>query len=114
VEHDVGLFRVAGHHAVALARALHRRAPSPFLRAVVERPDSPAVVRPAKELIEQLTEREATVLTLLPTRLSNIEIAEQLGVSLNTVKTHLKHIYRKLAVTGRTEAVDEAERMRLL
>ena len=54
------------------------------------------------------------VLALLPTRLSNAEIAEQLGVSLNTIKTHLKHVYRKFDVVGRTEAVDAAERLHLL
>jgi LuxR family maltose regulon positive regulatory protein len=66
------------------------------------------------ELVEQLTDREAMVLTLLPTRLSNAEMAERLGVSLNTLKTHIKHIYRKLAVTGRSEAVITAEHLRLI
>ena len=66
------------------------------------------------KLVEQLTHREYLVLSLLPTRLSNSEIAEQLEVSLNTVKTHLKHIYRKLDVPGRREAVGSAEHLRLL
>ena len=54
------------------------------------------------------------MLALLPTRLSNAEIAERLDVSVNTVKTHLKHIYRKLDVFGRSRAVDAAERRHLL
>jgi LuxR family maltose regulon positive regulatory protein len=53
------------------------------------------------------------VLSLLPTRQSNVEIADTLGVSLNTVKTHVKHIYRKLGATDRAEAVALAERLRL-
>ena len=66
------------------------------------------------DLVEQLTDREHAVLALLPTRLSNTEVAERLGVSLNTVKTHVKHIYRKLGVTRRSDAVAEAERLRLV
>jgi LuxR family maltose regulon positive regulatory protein len=54
------------------------------------------------------------VLTFLPTRMTNDEIAERLGVSVNTLKTHLKHVYRKLGVAGRSEAVAAAERMHLL
>jgi LuxR family maltose regulon positive regulatory protein len=54
------------------------------------------------------------VLVHLPSRQSNAEIATRLGVSLNTVKTHLKHIYRKLDVVGRNEAVTAAERWHLL
>jgi LuxR family transcriptional regulator, maltose regulon positive regulatory protein len=61
-----------------------------------------------------LTERESVLLALLPTRLSNAEIADRLGVSVNTVKTHAKHVYRKLAVTSRSEAVAAAERFHLI
>ena len=41
-------------------------------------------------------------------------MAERLGVSLNTLKTHIKHIYRKLQVTDREGAVTAAERLKLL
>jgi LuxR family transcriptional regulator, maltose regulon positive regulatory protein len=58
---------------------------------------------------EQLTDRELAVLRLLPTRPTNGEIAARLGVSVNTVKTHLGHIYLKLGVNGRREAVETAE-----
>ena len=61
-----------------------------------------------------LTDREYMVLIHLPTRQSNAEIGERLDVSLNTVKTHLKHIYRKLDVVGRSQAVEAAERLHLL
>ncbi|HET7487829.1 MAG TPA: LuxR C-terminal-related transcriptional regulator [Acidimicrobiales bacterium] len=111
IEQNVGLF--GSRPALALARSVYREAPTPFLRSVVERPASASQARPVKELVEQLTEREFMVLPFLPTRLSNVEIAETLGVSLNTVKTHLKHIYRKLGVAGRSEAIAAAERLHL-
>jgi LuxR family transcriptional regulator, maltose regulon positive regulatory protein len=114
IEDAVGLFRGARHHALGPIRALYNAGPTPFLRTLVEQPTVDARIRPVRELVEQITEREYMVLTLLPTRLSNLEIAERLGVSLNTVKTHLKHIYRKLGVTGRSEAVAVAERLRLM
>ena len=50
----------------------------------------------------------------LPTRLSQREIASELYVSLNTVKTHCKAIYRKLGVGDRTAAVDAARQLDLL
>jgi LuxR family maltose regulon positive regulatory protein len=65
-------------------------------------------------LIEQLTEQELVVLGYLPSRLSNAAIAEELGVSLNTIKTHLKHIYRKFDVSDRGEAITVGERLHLL
>jgi LuxR family maltose regulon positive regulatory protein len=55
--------------------------------------------------MESLTERELAVLLLLPGTLSLREIAETLFVSLNTVKTHVQAIYRKLDVSTRSDAV---------
>ena len=52
---------------------------------------------PDTGLVEQLTERELAVLRYLPTQMSLREIAAELFVSLNTVKTHSSAIYRKLA-----------------
>ena len=59
-------------------------------------------------LVEDLTERELSVLRYLPSKLSQREIASELYVSLNTVKTHCKAIYRKLGVEGRHAAVQSA------
>jgi LuxR family maltose regulon positive regulatory protein len=66
------------------------------------------------ELLEPLSDRERAVLRLLPTLLSNTEIAGELFVSVNTVKTHVKSIYRKLDVSSRREAVTRARELRLI
>jgi LuxR family maltose regulon positive regulatory protein len=65
-------------------------------------------------LAEPLTERELTVLRYLQGTLSNLEIAGLLYVSVNTVKTHVRSIYRKLDVGHRREAVRRARELRLL
>jgi len=54
---------------------------------------------------EELTAREMEILGLLSEGLSNKEIADRLSVSYDTVRAHLHHIYEKLHVRGRTEAV---------
>lgn len=66
------------------------------------------------ELREPLSERELAVLRFLPTMLSNAEIAAELYVSVNTVKTHVKHVYRKLDAHDRRTAVQRARELCLL
>ena len=58
-----------------------------------------------KAPLASLTDREREILACAAAGLSNKEIADQLCVSIDTVKTHLHHIYRKLSVNGRVEAV---------
>lgn len=65
-------------------------------------------------LIEALTDRELTVLRYLPSALSQREIANELYVSLNTVKTHCRAIYRKLGAGGRKAAVQTARDLDIL
>lgn len=65
-------------------------------------------------LAEPLTEREQRILRYLPTMLTNAEIGAEVFVSLNTVKTHLRSIYRKLDASNRAEAVEQARRLGLL
>jgi LuxR family maltose regulon positive regulatory protein len=65
-------------------------------------------------LSEQLTDREREILAFLPTRLTNVEIGAQCFVSLNTIKTHMAHIYRKLDVPNRNAAVTRAMELGLL
>lgn len=64
--------------------------------------------------LPQLTERELSTLQLLPTMMTNAEIADALYVSVNTVKSHLKSLYRKLGVAGRREAVVIARELGML
>jgi len=66
------------------------------------------------ELLEALSDRETEVLHYLPTIMSNADIAAELFVSVNTVKTHVKSIYRKLGATRRQDAVRRARQLRLL
>lgn len=61
-----------------------------------------------------LSAQEQRVLALLATGRSNPEIAETLIVSVNTIKVHVKNLYRKLGVTNRVEAVEVARREHLL
>lgn len=60
-----------------------------------------------------ITERECSVLELLAAGQSNKEIARSLGLSPNTVKTHLANLYEKLEVERRTQAVDKARQLGL-
>ncbi len=65
-------------------------------------------------MVEHLTERELIVLRYLPTMLKAGEIATDLYVSVNTVKAHLRSMYRKLGVSNRREAVERARSIGLL
>jgi LuxR family maltose regulon positive regulatory protein len=68
----------------------------------------------SSSLVDPLSDRELTVLRYLASVLSTAEIAAELNVSSNTVKTHVKSIYRKLDANGRRDAVDHARRLGLL
>jgi DNA-binding NarL/FixJ family response regulator len=61
-----------------------------------------------------LSSRESEILELVSQGLSNREIAEQLNISRYTVECHIKHIYRKLEVSSRTRAVNEARQRGIL
>ncbi|WP_301149928.1 response regulator transcription factor, partial [Mycobacterium simiae] len=63
---------------------------------------------------EELTPKELEVLRLLATRLSRREIGARLYISLNTVKTHQRAVYRKLGVAHRGAAVSRARELGLL
>ncbi|MEU1851437.1 LuxR C-terminal-related transcriptional regulator [Streptomyces sp. NPDC019990] len=84
-------------------------------RAVHGRPPPHTPTPPAPDLaVEELSARERDVLRGLSQMMSTEEIAADLHVSANTVKTHLKSIYRKLAVGRRGDAVRRARDLRLL
>jgi LuxR family maltose regulon positive regulatory protein len=68
----------------------------------------------SQPVAEALSERELRVLRLLATELTGPEIARELYVSLNTMRTHTRHIYGKLDVTSRSGAVRRAEALGLI
>lgn len=105
----LGLFLV-----VALAGAViaARWRPVRDGEAVDLRPVTP--IGAAGAQVEPLTVRELETLGLLGRGLSNREIAREFGVSQNTVKSHLEHVYAKLDVPSRGRAVAEARRRGLL
>jgi LuxR family maltose regulon positive regulatory protein len=67
-----------------------------------------------QDLVEPLSQRELEVLHLIALGRTNEEIAQQLVVARGTVKAHASHIYRKLDVANRTEAVARARQLGLL
>lgn len=93
------------------AGTAHRAIVGELLDAFADRTPATRHVAP---LLEPLSEREQAILRYLPTALSNREIAAELFVTTNTVKTHLRSIYRKLDVARRREAVERARDLRLL
>ena len=67
-----------------------------------------------RRMAEPFTAAERRILDLLPTQLTAGQIAARLFLTRNTVKSHTSHIYRKLGVTSRTDAVETARRLGLL
>jgi LuxR family maltose regulon positive regulatory protein len=65
-------------------------------------------------MVEPLTERELEVLTHVSGMLNTAEVADEMYISVNTVKTHLRNIYRKLAAEHRNEAVRRARQLELI
>ena len=63
---------------------------------------------------DALSDAELAVLRLFPTALSQREIGAELFLSINTVKTHSRSIYRKLGVAARDEAVERARKLELI
>jgi len=77
-----------------------------------QKPGSPSAG--PQRLREPLSRAEARVLRYLPTKLSAPEIADELYLSVNTVKTHMRHLYDKLGAHRRHEAVEQARALGLL
>ena len=106
----------AGRSMAGLLELAGRRRIAPsYVRGVLAAFGRPADVTHVKQaLIEPLSERELDVLRLLATDLSGPDIAAELVVSLNTVRSHTKSIYAKLGVNNRREAVSRAAELELL
>ena len=113
-----GYVRVFADEGTAMAALLRAAAKQGATRSYARRllaamsetgQDSPV----AQALIDPLSDRELDVLRLLGTELDGPAIARELMVSLNTVRTHTKNIYAKLAVTNRRAAVRRAAELGL-
>jgi LuxR family maltose regulon positive regulatory protein len=120
--------------AALLAQSVERRAQNDSISVYAERllsvfPEAQSAERRAQNndtsalrstlerssaLMEPLSERELDVLRLLRTELNGPEIARELMVSLNTLRTHTKNIYSKLGVNNRRAAVRRAEELDLV
>jgi LuxR family maltose regulon positive regulatory protein len=94
-----------------------------LLGLLAQMPGAPAEIRArfrssqpveTPELVEMLTAREADVLRLLADNYTNQDIARELFLSPETVKVHLKHIFQKLDVTDRRQAVRRARELEIL
>ncbi len=86
-----------------------------FARRILEAFPAPAPKTPLTPpgLTSPLSEREVQILRLLSLGLSNPAIADQLYISLATVKTHIRHIFDKLGVKNRIEALNKAKELHL-
>jgi DNA-binding NarL/FixJ family response regulator len=93
----------AGHHAF-----LDPAVQAQLLAAATAGRPRPVAPRTAQPLPDDLTPREAEVLTLIAAGLSNREIAAQLVVSDATVKTHVNHVFAKIGARDRAQAVHYA------
>jgi LuxR family maltose regulon positive regulatory protein len=123
--HLVEALEVAEHHHLV---EVFVRAGGPLLQLVARLDDAESAFRsvvlrrarqivspsPDGQLADPLTTRELDILAHLPSRSTNTELAAQFYVSVNTVKSHMAHIYRKLGVASRNEAIARAREIGLL
>jgi LuxR family maltose regulon positive regulatory protein len=108
VLHSLGPDSPGGQHACTVLAAREQKPTQP------SQPASSAPAGSRRPLVDSLSERELDVLRLLDSDLGGPDIARELSVSVNTVRTHTRHIYAKLGVTTRREAVREAARLGVL
>ncbi|QEV99300.1 hypothetical protein F6J84_03655 [Microbacterium caowuchunii] len=109
----VDVFIRAGGTVLALV-AGHTRSHDGLRRSILDRARDAHMPLPATDLLAPLTDRELQILTYLPSRYKNSELADLCFVSLSTIKTHLANIYRKLDATTRDAAIARAHEVGLL
>ena len=111
----VRIFLDGGERMAVLLRAALKRGITPvYTRKLLAAfgPNEPKM--PANpDMVEPLSDREQDVLRLLRSELGGPEIARELMISLNTVRTHTRNIYEKLGVTNRRSAVARAQELDL-
>ncbi|MFC5265797.1 LuxR C-terminal-related transcriptional regulator [Kribbella qitaiheensis] len=111
-----GYFRIFVDEGAPMAALLKAARQTEYVGRLLTAFDKTELHKTTKKqaLIEPLSERELDVLRLLGTDLDGPDIARELIVSLNTVRTHTQHIYAKLGVNNRRAAVRRAEELDLL
>jgi ATP/maltotriose-dependent transcriptional regulator MalT len=109
------LLLVASHRGIH-TEYINRLLPAFKITDSSQRPSIPMtrLIDQSPALIEPLSERELQVLRLLNSSLTSTEIGQELYVSQNTVRTHLRNIYSKLGVHGRLEAIQKAKESGLI
>ena len=110
-------FAMTGSAGLLEALPRHQTAHGALLADILDvlHGSPPAATEPSSSPpAEELSPTELKVLRYLPTNLSRPEIASELSISLNTVSTHLRSIYAKLAVRDRSAAVQRARELQLL
>jgi len=112
----VRIFVDEGRQMASLLRAATKQGIAPrYVRRLLAAVTKTVVTAAVQEgLIQSLSERELDALRLLGTDLDGPDIARQLVVSLNTVRTHTKNIYAKLGVNNRRAAVRRAQELNLM
>ena len=113
----IRLFVDEGEPMVALLRQAYAGGIAPdYVATLLSAAGALALAAPASagSLLEPLTERELDVLRLLVAGLSNAAMAQELVITVGTVKRHVNSIYTKLGVTSRTQAVARAHALHLL
>lgn len=104
---------VASDHIERILDAFEENKHLAVTKALV--PDiSSASIPTSQPLLEPLSNRELEILELLAKRLQNKEIAQELFISAETVKTHLRNIYQKLSVNNRRQAIDQAKHLGII
>jgi LuxR family transcriptional regulator, maltose regulon positive regulatory protein len=106
--------RECAKHAAVISEIFSLLAAEPLGYAEVGPPHPREAPGETARLIEPLSQSEIRVLRYLPTQLSASEIACELSVSVNTVRTHMRHLFAKLGVHRRTDAVTRARALGLL
>jgi LuxR family maltose regulon positive regulatory protein len=110
----VAVFTDEGASMASLLHAAHSDGAAPARLRELLRGMDRATPAAADALTDPLTDRELAVLRMLGTELDGPQIARELVVSLNTVRTHTKNIYAKLGVSNRRAAVRRARELHLL
>ena len=114
------VLRALGEHqraadAIAEARSILESCPDPgILAGRLAALDRPPQIRRVRSADQELTQRELRVLKLLHGDLSERDIGRELYVSHSTVHSHVRAIYRKLAVSSRADALERARQLGLL